>query len=140
VHICMYLTVFRGHIHSHMHQFCGFYCAKSAARSSAPHENYRVNSHTSPLPPQRPGRRGRLLPLPARPAPAPLPPRAPPRRARGGSGVEAPVPPGAVWGWGRRSCRRRSPSAAGGGAGGGGQLLGRGRRQRRRRKWNRPPA
>jgi hypothetical protein len=93
-----------------------------------------------PLPPQRPGRRGRLLPLPARPAPARLPPRAPRGGARGGSGVEAPVPPGAVWGWGRRSCRRRSPSAAGGGAGGGGQLLGRGRRQRRRRKWNRPPA
>ena len=39
----------------------------------------------SPLPPQRPGRRGRLLPLPARPAPAPHPPRARP--------APAPLPP-----------------------------------------------
>jgi hypothetical protein len=80
-----------------------------------------------PLPPQRPGRRGRLLPLPARPASARLPGRGAGaaskpqcRRGRSGgggggrAGVEAPAPPGAA-------------------PGAGGQLLGRGRRQRRRR-------
>ncbi len=44
VRIFMYLTVFWGHINTHMHQFCGFYWDKSAASSSAPHENQSSSS------------------------------------------------------------------------------------------------
>ncbi len=50
------------------------------------------------------------------------------------------MPPGAVWGRGRRSRRHRSPSAAGGGAGGGGAAPGAGEAAAQASKWNRPPA